>query len=726
MCQLFFYLKLQLCHLYNKRKRGKRMNSFLQSITDRVTSKKGMWMTLGIWLLVTMLLAVLAPSAKDYEVSSIDSIPSDAKSMIAQKKQDQYFKNNEGTPAILVFQKDGKNITISDLNPLFEEIDQVEGIKEYVPLTTMPPQATVSFFSEDQTTLILPLTLEPSLESKEMRTVLEEITEIVKKKTDLTLNITGPAGIAVDSLNLFSRADIVLLLSTVGIILILLVVIYRSPLLALIPLIAAAFVYEVVNQVLGLMGASGLVISNQTFSIMTILLFAAVIDYSLFVFSRYREELKKSESKFEAMKHAMRETGLPVFFSGGTVLAAMLVLFFAQFGDYRNFAPVFATAMLIIMIASITLVPALFTLFGRRSFWPKIPRVGEDTVKSSSAWSKVGRFVVKKPVVSASIIGLILLASALNMLNLNYEFDTMKSFPKDMPSRQGYEILEEKFEKGDLAATTILFEAKEAVTPEQQAALLQVLADQDLVSNVRPNGSTTDKTVIQYSLTFKESPYAAETMDALEKMRDNADKLVADSNLDGELYFAGETAKKVDDRAINDRDLIVIVLLESLLIFVMLIVMTKSFKMPIYMMGTILISFLAAVGLGMFLSSLFFDIDTISNRVPLYSFVFLVALGIDYNIILISRFMEERKKHSVKKAVEIAVSTTGGVISSAGIILAATFAVLMTQPIQLLFVFGFIVAVGILLDTFLIRGILLPALIVLFEKDKPAVEKNVQ
>ena len=256
--------------------------------------------------------------------------------------------------------------------------------------------------------------------------------------------------------------------------------------------------------------------------------------------------------------------------------------------------------------------------------------------------------------------------------------------------------------------------------------MLETLADQELVSSVRPNGMTSDQKVVQYSLTFKESPYAVETMDALEKMRDNSDKLVADSNLDGELYFAGETAKKVDDRAANNRDLVVIVLLESLLIFIMLIVMTRSFKMPIYMMGTILISFLAAVGLGMFLSSLFFDIDTISNRVPLYSFVFLVALGIDYNIILISRFMEERKKHPVKKAVEIAVANTGGVISSAGIILAATFAVLMTQPIQLLFVFGFIVAVGILLDTFLIRGILLPALIVLFEKEKPAVEKGVQ
>jgi putative drug exporter of the RND superfamily len=701
------------------------MNSFLRPITDRVTSKKGMWTTLGIWLLVTILLSVLAPGAKEYEVSSINSIPEDAKSVIAQNKVDQYFKNNEGIPAILVFQSDKGQVELSELNPLFEQIDQVEGIKEYVPLTSMPPQATANFFSKDQSTLILPITFESSLESKELRTQQEKITEIVENDTELTLYITGPAGIAVDSLNLFSRADFILLFSTVGLILILLIVIYRSPLLALIPLIAATFVYQVVNQVLGLMGMAGLVISNQTLSIMTILLFAAVIDYSLFVFSRYREELKKYESKFDAMKHAMRETGLPVFFSGGTVLAAMLVLFFAEFGDYRNFAPVFAAAMLIIMFASITLVPALFALFGRKSFWPKVPRVGEESVKSNSIWSKIGKFVVKKPVTSVFVIGIILLASALNMLNLKYEFDTMKSFPADMPSRLGYEILEEKFEKGDLAATTVLFEAKEEITVEQQAKLLETLADQQLVSNVRPNGTTSDQKVVQYSLTFKESPYAVETMDALEKMRDNADKLVTASNLDGELYFAGETAKKVDDRATNDRDLIVIVLLESLLIFVMLIVMTRSFKMPIYMMGTILISFLAAVGLGMFLSNLFFDIDTISNRVPLYSFVFLVALGIDYNIILISRFMEERKKHSVKKSVEIAVANTGGVISSAGIILAATFAVLMTQPIQLLFVFGFIVAVGILLDTFLIRGILLPALIVLFEKEKPAVEKEV-
>lgn len=684
-----------------------------------------MWTTLAIWLIVTMLLAVFAPGAKEYEVSSIDSIPAEAQSAVAQAKLDHYFSGSDAVPAILVFHAEAGEADAAQLKPLLDELGQEDGIQAVVPLASLPPQAAASFISEDKSTIILPLTFEPGLETTEMRAIQEKIMDTAQNTTELKLYITGPAGIAVDTLNLFSRADLVLLFSTVGIVLILLIFIYRSPLLALIPLLAAAFVYEVVNQVLGLMGMAGLLMSNQTLSIMTILLFAAVIDYSLFVFSRFREELKQYDSKHEAMKQAMRETGVPVFFSGGTVLAAMLVLFFADFGDYRNFAPVFGTTMAIIMLASITLVPALFTLFGRKSFWPKIPKVGEVTVKPSSVWSKVGRFVARKPVVSAAAVCIILLVSALNMFNMKYEFDTMKSFPDDMPSRQGYEILGEKFGKGGLATTTVLVEATEPITQEQQTALAEKLSAQPLVSNVRANGSTEDKKVMQFSLTFADNPYAVETMDALVGMRDGAQQLLADSGLSGELYFAGETAKKADDRAVNDRDLVVIVILESVLILVMLIVMTRNIRMPIYMMGTILVSFLAAMGLGMFLSNLIFGIDTISNRVPLYSFVFLVALGIDYNIILISRFMEERARHPVKKAVEIAVSTTGGVISSAGIILAATFAVLMTQPVELLFVFGFIVAVGIVLDTFLIRGILMPALIVLFEKDKkPAVNEG--
>ncbi|MBS4209485.1 MMPL family transporter [Bacillus sp. FJAT-50079] len=702
------------------------MKAFLQFITDRVTTKKGMWITLAVWFILTMGLAIFAPSAKEYQVSSIDALPKEAQSVIANKKVDTYFKDSDGVPGILVFQSDKGEIELQQLVDLVDRIEKADmkEVEQIIPLSALPPQATAGFFSADKKTAVIPLTFNASLETKELKQAKEQIEKIVKEQSDLALYVTGPAGIAADTLELFSRADVVLILSTVGLILVLLVIIYRSPLLALIPLLAAAFVYEVVMQTLGVMGAAGLVFSNQTLSIMTILLFAAVIDYSLFVFSRYREELKTYESKYDAMSAAMREIGMPVFFSGGTVLAAMLVLFFAEFGDYNNFAPTFGTTMVIIMLASITLVPALFTLFGRKSFWPKIPQVGETIIKSNSIWSRVGRFVVRKPGLSVAVIGVFLLVSASNLFNMQYEFDTMKSFPEDMPSRQGYEILEKNFHKGDLAPTTVLFEATEIITLEQQENLKNALASQPLVNNVRINGISENEKVINYSLTFDESPYAIDTIDALKNIIDNSETIMTDQQLEGSLHFAGETASKVDERSINNRDLILIVILETILIFALLIVLTKSIKMPIYMMGTILISFLAALGLGMFLSGIIFDLHTISDRVPLYSFVFLVALGVDYNIILISRYQEERRKHAVKEAVQIAVANTGGVISSAGLILAATFAVLMTQPIELLFVFGFIVAVGILLDTFLIRGVLLPGLIVLFEKEKAVKRKH--
>jgi Predicted drug exporters of the RND superfamily len=694
------------------------MHTLLTRITDFVSTKRGMWTTLGLWLAVTLLLGGMAPSAKEYEATSIDSLPADAQSVIAGNKLDQYFESLDGLPAILVFHAEEGEADLEALKPFFEQAPETEGLKSIVPLPSLPPQALQSFRSEDGSTVIVPVLFDASMETKELRTALEHLDSLAEPIAGMTLYVTGPAGIAVDSLNLFSRADVVLILSTVGLILVLLVVIYRSPLLALIPLLAAAFVYEAVNQTLGLMGAAGLVMSNQSLSIMTILLFAAVTDYSLFVFSRYRDELKHHENKYEAMKHAMCGTGVPVFFAGGTVLAAMLMLFFAEYGDYRNFAPIFGVTMAIIMIASVTLVPALFTLFGRRSFWPLIPKVGDPDHSDSSLWSRVGRLTAKRPAATAIVVGVLLVVSALNVLNIRYEYDLMKSFPEDMPSRAGYEIVADKFESGLVAETTVIVEANQPLTDEQKQRFAEVLEAQPLVSQVRENGNAADGRVAQFSLTYGENPYAEATMDALEALIADRDKLLAESGIEGSAHFAGETAASIDDRAVNRSDIVRIVILETALILVLLIWLTRSVKMPLYMMATILISYVAALGLGLFLTDVLFGIDTYSTRVPVYAFVFLVALGIDYNIILASRFLEERRRHPVRKAVEVAVAKTGGVISSAGIILAATFAVLMTQPVQVLFVFGFITAVGILLDTFLIRGFLLPSLIVMFEKNK--------
>lgn len=703
------------------------MKKVLSAITDRVATKKGTAVTLSIWILAVVLLSIFAPSVRDYQMSSIETLPEDAQSLLAREKIETYFGNSDLIPAILVFQhNEGDEVDPAQLGEITAQMEEndIHGVEEVIPFEKLPPQAAESFLSEDGSTAFIPLNFSNLLDTPDIKESLHEIHALVEDNSDLTLHVTGPAGIATDTSELFSRADLVLIMATVGIILVLLVVIYRSPLLAFIPLLAAGIVLQAVMQILGILGDSGLVMSTQSVSIMTILLFAAVIDYSLFIFSRFREELKSHDDKYAAMKAAMRGMGLPVFYSGATIFAAMIILIFASLEDYRNFAPIFGTTFIVIMLASVTLVPALFTLFGRKSFWPVIPRVGDKHIKNNSAWSKIGRAVTKRPAAAVTIIILFIFITASNIFNMEYEFDMLKSFPDDMQSRVGYEILEENFAAGDLAPTTVLFEASDAVGEAEQSELLNTLLDQPLVNQVRVDGVTDDNKVISYSMTFDENPNAQETMDALETIRDDSDEILSSSKLEGELYFAGETALSVDDRSLNNRDLILIVSLETILIFVMLIFLTKSIRMPVYMMGTILLSFFAALGLGTFLIDLFFAIDTMSNRVPVYAFIFLVALGIDYNIMLVSRFLEERKQHPVKEAVEIAVANTGGVISSAGLILAATFAVLMTQPIQLLFVFGFIVAVGILIDTFLVRGVLLPGLIMLFEKDKKGEKQS--
>ncbi|MFC3041716.1 MMPL family transporter [Virgibacillus xinjiangensis] len=696
------------------------MRNLLQSITDRASSKRGVWITLGIWLSALVFLSIFAPSAHDYQVSSIETLPDDAPSVVAQKKVEDYFGESDQLPAILVFHKDSGAIDLERVADFTTELEaeQINGIEEVLPFDKLPPQAIKEFITMDRDTAYLPLQLDGELDTAEIKQSLNEISAVAGNHLDSELSITGPAGIAVDTNDLFSRADLVLIMATVAIILVLLVLLYRSPLLALIPLLAAGFIYQVTMQVLGIWGKAGLLMSTQSISIMTILLFAAMTDYSLFVFSRFREELKREDNKYEAMKQAMRGTGLPVFYSGATVLAAMLLLLFATLGDYQNFAPIFGTAIAVIMLASVTLVPCLFTIFGRRSFWPVIPKVGDPQVKASSFWARIGKFIVKKPVIAVTVTGTFLLLSAVNVFNLEYEFNLLKSFPEDLPSREGFTLLEENFEAGELAPTTVLLEAEGQISEEEQEVLRKELANQPLTGSVQLNSTNDQGNAFSYRMVFEENPYSTETMDALESIRNDAGSILEDAGIHGALYFAGETAASIDDRSLNNRDLLLIVLLETVVIFLLLAFLTRSFKMPVFMMGTNLLSFAAALGLGMFLTSLLFDISSISNRVPVYAFIFLVAVGIDYNIMLISRYLEEKEKLPVKESVETAVTHTGGIISSAGLILAATFAVLMTQPIQLLFVFGFIVAVGILIDTFVIRGVLLPGLLVLFDKKR--------
>lgn len=698
------------------------MKKFLYPITDWVSTKRGMWITIIGWLVLMIGLSA-GPKLGDYKVTNFQSLPDEAESIIAENKLEELFPNDLGTPGILVFHNETGNIELDEVKQVLNAImaEGIKGIETIIDVSAMPEQALAAFTSEDKTTMIVPMNLEAGLgnaDYSEINDAASEIGNEAAKDLALDFYITGPAGIAGDTTKLFESADLQLLFATIAIILVLLIVIYRSPLLAFIPLLATVIVYQVVNQSVALMGLGGLEINNSTTSIMSILLFAAVIDYSLFVFSRYREELNHYENKYEAMKDAMRATGEPVFFAGGTVLATMLILFFADFRDYQNFAPIFGLAMFIIMLASITLVPALFTLFGRKAFWPKVPEYGEQKEVKHGIWGAVAKFVVNKPGLSGGLVAIFMLITALNVFNLDFEFNSVKNFPEKLPSRVGYEIVEEKFNKGDLAQTTVILQGVEALTEEEIQAFSNELTSNEEIDSVTLVDLTDDQTAAKINVSLTMNPYLSEAIDFIEKLRKDTDNAVKNLEIEADVYFSGITAKLADERDINNGDIIKIVILETLLILVLLFALTRSIKMPIYMMATILISYVSALGLGLFLIDVLFGYDAISTRVPVYAFIFLVALGIDYNIILVSRFLEERKNKTVKDALEVAIRNTGGVISSAGLILAATFAALTTMPIADLFIFGFMVAIGILIDTFLVRGMLLPSLILFFEKDK--------
>ncbi|QKG85545.1 MMPL family transporter [Kroppenstedtia pulmonis] len=718
------------------------MSRLFQPLTTAVSSQKGAKVSLIIWLVVAILISGLSFGAKKYAVNvSGGDLPDQAKSIVASKELEHYFPEEGGAPALLVFHnKDGLKSEdlkqVGEMSGYLHSDDAPNTIKESPPYHQFPEPVQQAFLSDDKTTLTLPVVLKDGLE---MDDINETVTTLQKKGnslvTDATeLKITGPAGIASDTIAIFSNADVVLLLSTIGLILLLLIVIYRSPLLAVIPLLVSGLVYQVMDRFIGFAGKSGwFEIESQSLSIVSILLFAALTDYSLLVFARFREELKKQEDQYKAMQEAMKHVWEPIFFSGSTVLAAMLVLFIADYKPYQNFAPIFSITMVIILIAGLTLVPSLFALFGRKAFWPFIPKVGDPEIKTDSFWSRVSKAVVRKPGVISILLVAVLALFSLNMTQIDYSFNLIKSFPEDMNSRVGFERLEEHYSKGELAPTTVLLTSSDRLHHKDLLALRDVLEKQKGVEKVTTDFESRgalgimkdskivakDGTAARIQFIFKDNPYDQSSLNNLESMRKQSDDILKQSGMSPKkhnLHFTGETAKQADVQALNNRDTKWVILFVTLLITILLGLQTRSLVAPLYMIATILLSYGAAMGLSTFIFENILNLAEMSYRIPLYTFVFLVALGVDYNIMVVSRIREENIRIGLKEAVTHGVSMTGNVISSAGIILAATFGVLMTQPILELFMFGFTVALGILMDTFLVRGLLLPSLIVLLKK----------
>jgi len=719
----------------------------LQSLTGWAGSRKGAKIVLAVWLIVIVLLSGIAPAAKKEAVSAGEgSIRGDTSSAIASQLLDKHFPSDDGLPALIVFHREAgigeaERAVISEMSRWLSSPQKPEHAGSALPFHELPRPVQDSLMSDNRTTLLYHLSMKKETDSAGTYETILQIRDWLDANgsTGLQVEITGPAGIASDTLALFKNADLVLLFATIGLILVLLVVIYRSPLLALIPLVIAGLVYQVVDRTIGFAGKMDwFVIDSQALSIMLILLFAVLTDYCLFVFSRYREELRKLGSQYDAMRVTMSQVGEPILFSGGTVLIAMLTLFAAVFKPYHNFAPVFSIAMVVILLAGLTLIPAVFALVGRKAFWPFVPVLEPErpVKRKDGLWSKTGSLVVKRPAVIASALLIVLTALSFNVTTVKYSFNLLKSFPEELSSRQGFELLEQNFPKGKLAPVTVLLTSEKEMAVDEPflqhiqklGAAIQNVGHIDSVTPAIVPGMGTrdaplprnfvadDRHAIKLQLTLADNPYDPAALDTVSALRQSSADLLRSSGLDAsshELHFAGQTAEQLDVSIMNRRDTVVTFALIAVLITMMLMFQTRSLLAPVIMMATILISYLATLGLGWFVFHTLLGYEAISYRIPVYTFVFLVALGVDYNIMLVSRIREEATKHPWNVAVQRGVSLTGSVISSAGIILAATFAVLTTQPMQELFLFGFTMAIGILLDTFLVRGVLLPSILTL-------------
>lgn len=688
-------------------------------------TKKWALITVSLWLIAMVVLSIVAPTAKEVSTNAKNGgLPDEAQSIEAKQYIKTYFPTSEGAPLFVVMHSD-EPFTKMQYNEAIAMLDHMVETTtleaKVLPLAQMPPQALEAFTSKDKQTFFVPITITGEIEGKVAKQAINKMAQQAEQALPtVDTYFTGPVAIAGDAYEMFTKADVVLMVSTVFVILILLIIIYRSPLLAFIPLVGAGIVYMVVDRVIGLAGeAQLLTIDEQALSIMLILLFAVITDYSLLIFSRFREELMSEPSPTLAMKKAMKHVREPIVFSGSTILLGMLTLFFAVFEIYRVFAPVFAVAVIIILMAGLTLLPALFEIAGAKAFWPFNPHK-KKTGHKEGIWHKIARFVIAKPWRAMLPVIVILIICSTQISTMKYTFNLLDSFPEEMSSIQGYQQLEKAFSKGDIAPTTVVVEHKEALTEQNVQQLVKVLAKQTGVQSVTAQGtsiSQVDNHFAKLTLLFKDNPYDEVTFDLLEDMQQREQAIVKEASMQGAtLYYAGETAEQADIRVTSEADLWRVGAIMIVLIGIMLGIQTRSMIAPIYMMATILLSFGAALGITVIVFQDVLGYSGLSYRTPLYAFVFLVALGVDYSIMLMARIREEQRTHDLKTAVLEGVGKTGGVISSAGLILAATFAVLMTQPVLDLRVFGFAVFIGVLIDTFLVRTIVIPALLVILGK----------
>jgi RND superfamily putative drug exporter len=655
------------------------------------SGRRTKWAVLAFWVIVIALTGSLAGKLMGAEKNDASAyLPASAESTQALNLQDHFTAKNLN-PAVIVYVRPS-GLTQADLAKVAQDART---------FATLPHAGQV-------------LGPVPAKDGKAAEILINAhlgysnaITNFVSKlhsvagsgDPGLSAYVTGPAASAADSVKIFKGIDSTLLYATLGVVIVLLLLTYRSPILWLLPIISAgvalttaeAFIYLLIQH-------AGLVVNGQSAGILVVLVLGASTDYALLLVARYREELRRHEDRHEAMAIAMRRAGPAIIASGLTVIAGMLCLLAADSADISGLGPVAAIGIAVGLLAMVTLLPALLVITGRWVFWPYKPRYGSADPTSRGPWARIGQRIAGRPRSIWILTAVILAVFSLGLIGFRFGTLTQAQSYRGTPSAvAGEKVLAAHFTAGSGQPVQVFGKATAA------APLRAALVSTKGIAAVSPPQVRDGLVLVQGTLTVPPDSQAA--YDTVNRVRD---AVHAVPGADARVGGATAINLDVENYAIRDRNVIIPLVLVVVLIILGLLL--RAVVAPLLLIGTVILSFFGSLGISALFFKYVFGFAGADNSMPLFAFVFLVALGIDYNIFLMTRVREETIKAGTHRGMLNGLAATGGVITSAGLILAGTFATLGTLPLVILTEVGFTVALGVLLDTLIVRSVLVTAL----------------
>ncbi len=634
-------------------------------------------------------------------------LPDSAESTrVAELQQD--FSPVEAIPAVLLWEGDG-TLDEQTVATIGERVGEATRIAEDAGYLAGQPSPPVPSQDGEAVQVLLPLT--PDL-GEELGPLVDEIrAAIAVEGTDAF--VTGPAGIFADFGKAFEGIDGLLLLAAFGVVLLILLVVYRSPILPFLVIGTAGLALTAGNAVAYLLAREGIItVNGQSQGIASILVVGAATDYGLLLVARYREELRREESKYAAMRIALARSWEPILASGATVVLGVLCLLLSDLSSNRGLGPISAVCVVLAVVAALTFLPAALTLLGRAAFWPFRPRYGVEPPEGRG-WQRVAGLVGRRPRRVLALSTLALVAAAVFAPTYDASGITFSDAIRgESNGVAGQEALSRHFDAGSGSPTVV-------VTPEETwPAVAEAAAATEGVATVVPFTGADGppqpgaQPVVVDGLVRLDAVLAVpadsvEAIDTVQVLRTNLD------DADPAALVGGDTAANLDARETAARDLRVIVPSVLLVITVVLALLLRSLLAPLLLMATVVLSVGATVGVAALLFDSAFGFPGSDPGILLIAFVFLVALGIDYNIFLMTRAREESVRHGTRDGVLRALAVTGGVITSAGMVLAATFGALAVLPLLFLNQLAFLVGFGVLLDTFVVRSLVVPSAVYL-------------